>query len=211
MSLAEKNGGVGDRQPDFRYGAVNVPESEFVEANVYLRTLKSDFNIHSIYYPGCGDDTMLEHVFSTDEIVYMDNSDKSLGRRGKRFVVGDHDAIPFRDGVFDAIYYCDCHANGQQFLEMLRALRVGGIVIRDEFVCTDEISHEQIASVSGLVEIDYYLQTKIDDYPLHLFQKVQETPDPKNNYLPTSDVGPRNISKPFWKFWNIAGKKTKSK
>lgn len=61
---------------------------------------------------------------------------------------------------------------------MFRTLRTGGIVIRDELVCTNEISLKQLVSFPGLVEIDYRLKTSLSGLPTHVFQKVLETSQP---------------------------------
>lgn len=174
---------LADREsPDPRNRGARVPERKSVGINTYFQSLKQDFDINRIYYPGCGSDTTLEQAFSTDEIFYMDADDSGLSMEGRHFVYAHHDAIPFLNGYFDAIFYRDCHANDQQFLEMLRVLRVGGIVIRNEDICVNEIGHEEMAAIPGLVEVSrYHLLTEIDDTPMHVLQKVQKTPNPEKS------------------------------
>lgn len=84
MVLDERRIGFGYREPDSR----NRP----VDARTYLLSLKSDFNIRRIYYPGCGDDRVLEKAFGVGEIVYVDKRERSLARNGRRLIIAHHDA-----------------------------------------------------------------------------------------------------------------------
>lgn len=54
-----------------RFGMTIEEVRNRAEANSFLSNIKSDLHIGSIYYPGCGQDSVLEPVF-TGKVTYLD-------------------------------------------------------------------------------------------------------------------------------------------
>lgn len=113
---------------------------ERAEANSFLSNVKSDLRIRQgIYYPGCGQDTVLEPVF-TGKITYLDRAVRRHDA-GKLGLIGDFMNPPpeIVDGIYDAAFIKDLHLhlyeNGetatshQRLRAILRKVKPGGNVI----------------------------------------------------------------------------------
>lgn len=118
-----------------------VPTEEF------LRRLRELYPINLIYYPGSGKDSKLFGPFQEQEVVLLDDQllhQRNLNVEGpwikehshlyslmqhKPFVFADYNYAPFKDGVFDAVFINCCYTEDEGFNEMLRTLKVGGLVI----------------------------------------------------------------------------------
>lgn len=116
-----------------------------LDKGTFLRQLRQLFPISLIYYPGCGDDGIPEGVFKPEEIVYLDDgTDIPVKYREHpyKFILGDYGKSPFRDHVFDALFYQDNHADVNETMEMLGTIRPGGIVIHSNDDCSVLISDD---------------------------------------------------------------------
>ncbi len=115
--------------------------------NFFLR-LRQLYPINLIYYPGSGRDTKLFKAFEKHEVVLLDDDglndwDKThqgdwtnRGLTGlyytmqrEPFVFADYRQAPFRDEVFDVVFINCNYTDESGFRDMLRTLRVGGLVI----------------------------------------------------------------------------------
>lgn len=133
---------------------------EKVSTEEFFLRLRKQFPINSIYYPGSGNDGRLFKFFQESEVFLLDNdnihnletpvnirSKKIRGSfflylmRNKPFVFAHQSFSPFRDETFDAVFYNDNHSTPQDFKDMVRVLKVGGLMIVGE-VCVGEISEE---------------------------------------------------------------------
>lgn len=143
----------------------------------FFSLLKDDFSIDLIYYPGSDtDDRLLLEVFGPRGVVMLDSDmlhnwdDKYDGKwikeksrlwhhmKGKPFVLAHQGEAPFKDGVFDAIYYKDNHSTEEDFSEMLRVLKAGGLFILGN-VCEGKASDEstrRLQKVDLPYEIGWY-------------------------------------------------------
>jgi len=93
----------------------------------FLRKIRTHFPISLIYYPGCGGDQILEKAFKPWEIIYVDK-DANRSRYGSR-LKANYRHPPFRDETFDALFYRDIHAEVEEFNQLLRVLKTGGVFI----------------------------------------------------------------------------------
>lgn len=119
----------------------------------FLVQLRRQFPISLIYYPGCGYDRILESAFEQKEIAYLDwNYEKGDNRFN--FVLGNYGRSPFRDHVFDALFYQDIHTDRYMTMEILRTLRPGGIVISSIYSGHPvDFSTERLREMQGLTRV----------------------------------------------------------
>ncbi len=129
------------------------------EKRAYLSRLRQLFPISRIYYPGCGNDVILEGPFKPEEIVYLDEDGEDIPKKWRRppynFVLGDYGRHRFEDNFFDAIFYQDNHANREETRTIRRTLRPEGIIIHSSFDCSYPtcLEVEQFSRMRGIVEV----------------------------------------------------------
>lgn len=130
-----------------------------------------------IWYPGCGDDEFLEEAFKVGEIYYTDEGDDSFKKRGRpNFHLGDYREAPYGDDFFDALVYKDCHADMPAFLTLLRSLKQGGLVIREDYTCDpEEFEPEEMRGMAELRELDLPYRM-VERWGFFVFEKVLPTP-----------------------------------
>ena len=145
-----------------------------VSQTSFLRTLKTDIPIKRIYYPGFEKDFLLELAFDPSEIYYLDNNKYATNRlkkRGQHVILGDMRCSPFKDDAFDAVFIKDIHANRAKFMDIIRTLRIGGIVIYSTVNCGEK---NQGINLKSLKE-KFYLKEmafSVANDRLFVFRKV---------------------------------------
>jgi hypothetical protein len=132
--------------------------SEYIDKR-FLRKVKEYFQISLIYYPGAWwVDRTLESAFKPEEIVYLDIRYGSLPKAfqglGFNYISADYGKSPFKDNVFDALFFQNPRASEDEAIEMLRTLRPGGIVIHSSFNGRLNLSSEQFERLPGITKID---------------------------------------------------------
>lgn len=107
-----------------------------LDAESFLRSLAVSHPTNSIYYPGSGKHSGLEKVFPRETIYYLDDNpgefesfSNPVNEKSRNCITADYTKSPFRDKVFDALFFEDNHATPEEFEEMLKTLKVGGVVI----------------------------------------------------------------------------------
>ncbi len=80
-----------------------------------------------IYYPASASDDELKTFLPNARIIHLDQDPSYIIPAEQ--VIADYNFSPFKNQVFDAIYYNDNHANNRGFREMLRTLKTGGLII----------------------------------------------------------------------------------
>ena len=120
-------------------------ELNIVNKKVFLNGLRKIFPISHIYYPGCGEDDVLETAFTSKEIVYLDNDYIycHLIHRGGSFVLANVASSPFRTDSFDAVFIQDVHPTKVDLQEILRTLRPQRLVIFSLDDCENELRQEE--------------------------------------------------------------------
>ncbi len=127
---------------------------------LFFKKLRELYPIKTVYYPGCGSDKKLEDYFAKEEIVYLDNGYRRMfildaqqeierGIKTAGRVSADYGRAPFKDEVFDALYFNDNHADSKEFEEMLRLVKPGGLVIIAN-TCFGGVSKPQAMRTSNL-------------------------------------------------------------
>lgn len=109
------------------------------EVNKLLSEIKSDLKIKSVYYPGCGQDSTLEPVF-TGRITYLDRSIQRVDA-GRHGLVGDFLTPPpeIADYSFDAAFVKDLHLHldedgnnispQEKLSAIIKKVKIGGSLI----------------------------------------------------------------------------------
>jgi SAM-dependent methyltransferase len=122
--------------------AENYTDTEAELATVYrpyaeaLRRLQEDLSFSRIYYPGSGSDRLLEMAFADLPVLSVHLDDELTRTVGtKTSVQGDMGSSPFAEGTFDAVFMQCLHPRPDEFEELLRTLRVGGVVIYSTLEC----------------------------------------------------------------------------
>lgn len=140
--------------------------SEILKRNPLLPSLPT---ITSIYYPGCGVDFVLDDFFKPHQITYLDRS--PMRKDVKQGNFGSTPDIP--DGLFDALFLQDIHQDKKQMAELLRTLRIGGVVIQGTFACglegPDAVLPEQLETFPGLKKDSLTLRP----HPFITFVKIK--------------------------------------
>lgn len=149
-----------------------------ISQEFFLKIVKEKFRISRVYYPGSAMDERLEGVFDREKIVYLDYEVDGMEKftpppfmRPRNVVYGNYLRAPFPDGVFDAIFFRDNHASEEDFAEMLRTLRPGGIVIMS-WTCIGSMTHEKAAKYPGLNKIELPYKDGADE--IEIFQKLPD-------------------------------------
>lgn len=147
-------------------------EKEVVDTDGFLRRIRLLLpNPCKIFYPGSGDDTFLEPVFGREEIYYLDKDETCLTGYAPNFSAGRYDEVSYMDDFWDAIVYKDSHMPLEAFIRMLRAVRVGGLVIRENFTCDDEFTPDEMRLIPGLRELSLSYEVN-SHWKLLVFEKV---------------------------------------
>ena len=129
---------------------------------LFFHELKNRYQISLIYYPGCWNDRILDNYFKRNEIVYLDDDKASarynvsvIGSYGyyQRFGVFGHS--PFKDEVFDAVFHHDNDADKEEFSDILRVLKSGGIIIHSDSGCEYDLTVKDILSFPGIEAADF--------------------------------------------------------
>ena len=139
----------------------------------FLLTLKKQFGIQRIYYPGFGQDYCLEKAFEPKEIFYVDR-DEGLKPR-HHFLRADLNKSPFIGDAFDAVFVQDIHMVQRNIDALLRVLRPNGVLIFSNDDCgdydEDEIRSRQLKQNPLLKKIKLpYSYSWFD-----IFQKIDRT------------------------------------
>lgn len=132
-----------------------IDKREPVSTNDFFLRLRQLYPINLIYYPGSGRDGKLFGAFQESEVVLLDDEllhDRDLSVEGpwirknsylyssmqyKPFVFADYNHAPFRDEVFDAVFINCNYTDEEGFSDMLRTLKVGGLVIFGDVFLND--------------------------------------------------------------------------
>lgn len=136
---------------------------ELVPRYLFLKKLRETYPIGLIYYPGSGSNTSLEENFSRSEIICLDSDRNELYKRDSmsriqkgnepaKRVTASYGNSPFKDEVFDAIFFEDNHAEPEDFEEMLRTLKPGGLVIAGD-TCFGGVSKIEILKTGNLKRV----------------------------------------------------------
>ena len=145
---------------------------ETVDPQEFLKRLKEMFRISRIYYPGAGfpRDQFLEGPFKLEEIVYLEKKkDIPVHFRDKGYyVIGDFGKLPFRDGSFDALYYHDNHAKLPETDDMIKIVRLGGIIIHSND-CDENMDITKFEKIPGMKKLDLPFTNQY----YTVFQRVQ--------------------------------------
>lgn len=137
--------------------------------------------ISKIYFPGCGDDRILNHYFGKG-IVYLD-CNRFEFRQDVRTIqdfrlsgydhemkhsllVGDYGLPLIRDEVFDLIFFQDSHANEKEFEVILRTLKYGGIIINSDVKCPINLTIDDLLKFPELVRpnVPHFLYVNRDNF-----------------------------------------------
>lgn len=140
---------------------INVIEENIrakVSPAAYFRWLKDIFPIERIYYPGFGDDYILESAFKESEIFYLDNDQKTRLRRNLVIADLNEGYSPFKDGSFDAIFVQDIHLEEWDVEEFVRILKPHGIIIFSTDDCgiikKDEVREPELQATPHFEELN---------------------------------------------------------
>lgn len=130
---------------------------------LFFKRLRELYPINTVYYPGCGSDKQLEDIFAKNEIIYLDDGDRILfiadasgeierGIKTAGRATANYGHAPFKDEVFDALYFKDNHADAREFEGMLRLVKPGGLVIIGN-TCFGGVSKLQALRTSNLKRV----------------------------------------------------------
>lgn len=129
---------------------------EPVSTEEFFVRLRQLYPLNLIYYPGSGRDTRLFSAFKKHEVVLLDDDglhdwnkayDEIWTNRGhtelyyamqnEPFVFADYRKAPFKGETFDAVFVNCCYTDEEGFRDMLRTLKVGGLVIFGDIFLND--------------------------------------------------------------------------
>lgn len=105
-----------------------------------------------IYYPASASDDHLKTFLPDARVIHLD-SDPGCPIPEEQ-IVADYNRSPFKDEVFDAIYYKDNHADNIGFKEMLRTLKIGGLIIFDTDTCMGKFKSTNVENHRMLEILD---------------------------------------------------------
>ena len=98
------------------------------------------YQLDRIYYPGCGNDTILTGVLPDSTLYYLDRNVKE--RSDGVFFHGDYLDAPFESDSFDALFLKDVHikesgyTNHRERLEaLLKPVKKDGLIVGARYGC----------------------------------------------------------------------------
>lgn len=89
-----------------------------------------------IYYPGAGLDNVLYYAFENGRIVALDK--KPYYAQEEYDLIGDYRRAPFKNQVFDMVFFKHNHSEKSDLEEILRPLKKGGLLVFVQNSCSDE-------------------------------------------------------------------------
>lgn len=142
----------------------------------FLRRANDIYPMERVYYPACGEDTILTGALPDTTIYYLDRTVKK--RDDGVFFNCDYLDAPFEPNTFDGLFLKDVHIRESGFekehrkrLEaLLNPIKPGGLVIAARFGCKIWELDVPYVKSSGLVK-----PTNIQFTPkkeLEVFQKI---------------------------------------
>lgn len=120
----------------------------------FLTKLRDDFNIGSIYYPGCGSHKVLESTFTPSQIYYADVYLTGVMRGHPNTRVGDMAQRLYPDRTMDAMFYQDADVEPQVLRAALRAVKVNGILVFSSDDCGYGVQLKDLAGFPEVAPID---------------------------------------------------------
>ncbi|GEM_PF-5173103 len=132
-----------------------------------------------VYYPGCGDDDTPAKFFPNT--ISVDFDPRLVDHFGldfatppslpPNFVLADYNHPPFANRTFDAVYYCDAHANKKEFIRILNALKVGGFVVFSDPPCGEGVKFADLVRIPNLELLP--ISTATFDGDFYVFKKIE--------------------------------------